>query len=127
MPPEIQDLIQAARQIQGQFSLTEDLTAGSVGAALRTRSGKIFTGICVDVSCGLGLCAERAAVAEMLKSRETEIDMIVAVGNSQIIPPCGSCREFLVQVDPRNLDTRVILSDDRAILLRDLLPSHWLV
>ena len=66
MPPEIKDLIQAARQVQGQFSLTEDLTAGSVGAALRTRSGKIFTGICVDVTCGLGLCAERSAVAERI-------------------------------------------------------------
>ena len=127
MPHEIDDLIQAARQIQGQFSLTDDLTAGSVGAALRTRSGKIFTGICVDVTCGLGLCAERSAVAEMLKSRETEIDLIVAVGNSQILPPCGSCRELLIQVDPRNLDTRVILPNNEVVLLRSLLPSHWLV
>lgn len=127
MPPEIKDLIQAARQVQGQFSLTEDLTAGSVGAALRTRSGKIFTGICVDVTCGLGLCAERSAVAEMLKFRETEIDLIVAVGKTTILPPCGSCRELLVQVNPRNLDTRVILPNNEVVLLRSLLPSHWLV
>lgn len=94
---------------------------------MRTRSGKIFTGICVDVTCGLGLCAERSAVAEMLKSRETEIDMIVAVANSAILPPCGSCRELLVQVNPRNLDTRVILPDEEITPFRNLLLSHWLV
>lgn len=127
MLPEVRDLIAAARQGHGIFSLTDDLTAGSVGAALRTRSGNTVTGICVDVTCGLGICAERAAVIEMLKSHETEVALIVAVGDSDIMPPCGSCRELLVQVDRRNQDTRVILSETRIVPLRDLLPDHWLV
>lgn len=127
MSSEVLELIQAARQIQGEFSLSHDLTAGSVGAALRTRTGEIFTGICVDVSCGLGMCAERAAIAEMLKSRQTEIEMIVAVGKRDILPPCGSCREILVQIDHCNLDTRIILPGEQVSLLRDLLPTHWLV
>lgn len=127
MLPEIRELIAAAHQVQGMFSLTDDLTAGSVGAALRTRSGRTVTGICMDVTCGLGICAERAAIVEMLKFHETEVDFIVAVGASEILPPCGSCRELLVQVDRRNQDTRVILSETRIVLLRDLLPEHWLV
>lgn len=127
MTPEIQELITAAREVQGSFALTHDLTAGAVGAALRTRSGAIFTGICIDVTCGLGMCAERAAVAEMLKSRETLIDMIIAVGGSRILPPCGCCRELILQVDEQNLNTRIILEDAQTVLLRDLLPNHWLV
>ena len=50
MLPEVPDLIAVARQVQGVFSLTNDLTAGSVGAALRTRSGRTVTGICMDVT-----------------------------------------------------------------------------
>lgn len=127
MTPEVQELITAARRVQGSFSLVDDLTAGAVGAALRTRTGVVFTGICLDVTCGMGMCAERAAVAEMLKSRETRIDMIVAVGKSRILPPCGCCRELILQVDEQNLETRVILEDSQIVLLRDLLPIHWLV
>jgi cytidine deaminase len=126
MTPEVRELIDAARRIQGMFSLTDDLTAGSVGAALRTQSGKTFSGICVDVTCGLGICAERAAIAEMLKSRETAIDLIVAIGSSEFVPPCGCCREFMIQIDRRNLDTRVIIAESHIVRLRDLLPLHWL-
>lgn len=122
-----QELIAAARKVHGEFRLTEDLSAGGVGAALLTRSGKIFTGICLDLTCGLGMCAERAAVAEMLKSRETEVVLMVAVGETQILTPCGCCREMMVQVDARNLETGVILSEEKTVPLRTLLPDHWLV
>lgn len=121
----IQELVTAARQVQGEFHLAEDFTAGEVAAAIRTRSGKVFTGVCIDVSCGIGFCAEHAAVAEMLKSRETEIDTIVAVTKTAIIPPCGRCRELLVQVDRRNLDCWIVLSETKMVPLRDLLPEHW--
>ena len=87
---QVDELIQHAQAVLGEFSLSvPDLTAGSVGAALVTRQGNIYTGICIDVTCGMGFCAEHAAVAEMLKARQTEIDMIVAVGEGVILPPCG--------------------------------------
>ena len=127
MPPEVRDLVALARQVQGIVSLTDDLTAGEVAAALRTRSGTIVSGICLNVTCGLGMGAERAAVVEMLKSHETEVELIVAVRDSEILSPCGCCRELLVQIDRRNLDTRVILSESRIVHLRDLRPEHWLV
>jgi cytidine deaminase len=112
----------------GQFSLSvEDLTAGSVAAALRTSKGNIYTGICLDLGCGIGFCAEHAAVAEMLKARETEIVMIVAVGDGVILPPCGRCRELLVQVNRSNMGTQVVLPGKRIQALRELLPEHWLI
>lgn len=69
----------------------------------------------------------QAAVAEMLKARETAIDMIVAVGEGVILPPCGRCRELLAQVDASNLGTQVILPGKRIRPLRELLPEHWLI
>jgi cytidine deaminase len=97
-----------------------------VGAALRTTSGAIYTGVCIDLACGIGFCAEHAAIAEMLKHREVEIDAIVAVNNSWILPPCGRCRELIAQISPRNADTQVILPGERVVTLRELLPEHWL-
>jgi len=44
-------------------------------------------------------------------------------GATQILPPCGLCREFMRQVHSDNLDAEVILKD-RVIKLRDLLPYY---
>jgi hypothetical protein len=44
-----------------------------------TADSTIFTGVCVDTACSLGFCAEHAAVAEMLKARQSNVRMIVAV------------------------------------------------
>jgi cytidine deaminase len=49
----------------------------------------VYSGICLDYACGLGFCAEHAAVAEMLKHRETQIVKIVAVNKERILSPCG--------------------------------------
>lgn len=120
-----QELIEAARSVLGVFPLSEpDRSAGSVAAALQTDSGAVYTGICIDVACGIGFCAEHAAVAEMLKHRETRIGTIVAVKDSMILPPCGRCRELMAQVNPKNGATRIILDDDRVIRLRELLPER---
>jgi cytidine deaminase len=120
------DLIQAARAVAGRFGLSEPrLTAGQVGAALRTRSGNIYTGICVDLACGIGTCAEHSAITEMLKHRETEVESIVAISDSRILPPCGRCRELLVQIDLKNKTTVVIIAHDKCLRLDQLLPLYW--
>ena len=95
---EISTLIDAARSVLGTFDLAV-CVAGNVAAALETEDGTIYTGICLDLACGVGFCAEHSAVAEMLKHRETAIRQIVAVGDTGIMPPCGRCRELLMQVD----------------------------
>ena len=119
-------LIEAARAVCGDFALREDFAAGGVGAALLTAQDNVYTGICIDLASGLGFCAEVAAIAEMLKHRETQIVAVVAVSGSRILPPCGRCRETMAQLDVRNLDARVILHTDYDLPLRELLPHHWL-
>ena len=65
----------------------------------------------------------------MVTAGEYQIAKIVAVwrdeqGRLVVLPPCGRCRELMRQVDDANLDTEVILGDDRRQRLRDLLPEH---
>ena len=122
----VSKLIDAARSVCGEFGLEEDFSAASVGAAIRTANGNIYTGVCIDLACGLGFCAEASAVAEMLKHRETRITDVVAVTREGILPPCGRCREMISQLDRRNLDCRIIMGEDRTTTLRQLLPDHWL-
>ena len=120
------ELLEAAQAVVGEMQLREDFSAGGVGAAIRTAQGNIYTGICIDLGSGLGFCAEVAAIAQMLTQRETQIDTVVAVTWDRILPPCGRCRETMAQIDARNLDCTVIIGEDQQVLLRDLLPHHWL-
>lgn len=121
-------LIARARELVGKIDLPQcDFTAADVAAAVLTPSGNIYTGICLDLSCGIGFCAEHAAIAEMVKVRETQLEMIVAVSEDGVIPPCGRCREMMIQVDRRNLATLVLLANGRQTTLRELLPEHWLI
>ena len=90
-----------------------------------TASGNMFSGVCVEVECGIGFCAEHAAIAEMLKARESEIRMIVAVNQEGVIlPPCGRCRELMWQVDARNSNTVVIVGRGQTFQLAELLPRR---
>ena len=122
-----QELIERAKGILGKFQLSkEGLTAGSVSSALMTSKGNTYTGICLDLACGIGFCAEHAAIAEMLKARETAIEYIVAVKSERILMPCGRCRELIIQVDKENLNTKVVIDDTNYIMLSELLPKHWM-
>jgi cytidine deaminase len=127
MDPRIIKLIEIARPLVGEISLRDDCNAGTVASAILTRAGNIYTGTCVHLVCGIGFCAEHTAVAEMLKARETEIRAIVAVSARGVLPPCGRCRELLLQISDRNADALVAVIDSESMLLRDLIPNHWLV
>ena len=120
-------LIAAARAVLNPRRLSPTVEVAGVGAALRTASGQVFTGVCIDAASGIGFCAEHGAVAAMITAGESRIDSIVAVDwDGAILPPCGRCRELVVQVDPGNAATRVILPG-AVRRMRDLLPDHWLL
>lgn len=122
----MKQLVETARGLAGEFPLARpSFTAAAVGAALLAANGKIYSGVCVELACGIGFCAEHAAMAEMLKDRETVIDTIVASKVDGIVPPCGRCREMMYQLDARNRNAKIILSQDRTVSLDELLPEHW--
>lgn len=124
---KVQALIASARPLLGEMSLgPSNTSAATVAAAILSKSGRTYTGVCVHLNCGVGFCAEHAAIAEMIKGRETEIDTIVAVCDAGVIAPCGRCLELMVQVNPKNFAAHVALPGGKVSLLRDLLPDHWM-
>ena len=96
-----------------------------VGAAVRTASGKIFTGSNVESSSyGLTLCAERLAICTALHEGDHEITAIAVVADTRTAPgPCGACRQFMYDFAPT---ARVLMSnldgDTREVPVGDLLP-----
>jgi cytidine deaminase len=104
---------------------------GEVGCALITKKGKLFTGVCMDISSGIGFCAEHTAIANMIShSKETEISTIVACTDSKrnpILYPCGRCRELIQMIDMKNREnTFVITPENKKVRLKELLPGNWM-
>lgn len=119
---EFLELMQKAKSVLNSRRLSEDGWAGSVAAALLTENGNVYQGVCIDVTSGMGFCAEHAAIAAMVTAGENRILKIVAVGKNGTMPPCGRCREFISQIHDGNLDTQVMVSDDKVVTIRELLP-----
>lgn len=122
-----ENLVHKARSILNPRTLSSYGTeAGGVACALLTRAGHLYTGVCIDVACGIGFCAEHTAIGTMISAGESAIDRIVAVNErGAVIPPCGRCREFMYLIDDTNRDTRVIIDLEESKLLKELLPNHW--
>lgn len=118
-------LIEKAKELVGAKEIRGGMIK-EVGCMLVTEKGKIFSGVSMDLVCGIGFCAEHTAISQMItQTGETHIRIIVAVSDKGVIPPCGRCRELMNIIDARNKDTDVIISDEKKIKLRDLLPFAW--
>ena len=98
-----------------------------VGAALRTRSGRIFTGCNVEnAAYPTSMCAERVAIFKAVSDGEKEFDVIAVVtpnGGS----PSGGCRQVMAEF---GLDTLVLISDGQGHLVQEttvagLLPGAF--
>lgn len=91
-----------------------------------TDKGNVYRGVCIDTASGMGFCAEHSAIAAMVTDGEHVIRSIVAIDkNGKILPPCGRCREFMSQIDKKNLDARVMIARNKGVKLRELLPHQW--
>jgi len=107
-----------------------------VGAALRTRSGRIFTGVNLDAYLGrMAVCAEAVALGRALVDiGDDGIETIVAVRHPApqdkgkkiaVVSPCGACRELIFDYDRK---ARVIVPSGRApkaVPIGELLPNKY--
>ncbi len=119
-------LLDAARAKVNPRQVSAFVDVGGAAAAILTENGNIYTGICIDTACSLGMCAERNAAANMLTNGESGIAKIVCVGsNGKPMPPCGVCREFLLQLAPAHAELEFLISGGRVVKLGDLLPDWW--
>ena len=107
-----------------------------VGAALRTRDGRIYTGVNLDAYLGrMAVCAEAVALGRAVtETGETGIETIVAVRHPEplerdrsirVVSPCGSCRELIWDYD-RNARVIVPTANGPAISpIGELLPNKY--
>ena len=99
-----------------------------VGAAVRTRSGKIFTGCNIEsASYGLTVCAERVAIWKAVSEGEKEFEQIAVVADTQeLTPPCGVCRQILWEFCGDMPVTFANLKGDvETVQMKDLLPRAF--
>lgn len=123
-------LYQAARAVQNGRKVSDYVDAGGVAAAILSSSGKIYTGVCVDTSSSLGICAERNAIFNMITNGEQEIQKVLAImPNGTAGAPCGACRELMVQLMPeryREIEILLDLETQKVITLGELTPQWWI-
>ena len=122
---EFNELYKIAQGALNPRELSRSAYAGSVAAAILTERGNVYKGICIDVPCSMGFCAEHAAIAAMITAGESRIVKMVAVHHTgEIYPPCGRCREFINQINDNNYKCEVMLKD-KILTISDLLPERW--
>ena len=107
-----------------------------VGAALRTRDGRIYTGVNLDAYLGrMAVCAEAIAIGRSItEAGDNGIESIVAVRHPRpheadqsikVVSPCGSCRELIHDYDPK---AQVIVPNGptpSVVSIGDLLPNKY--
>ena len=123
-----EELYEAARTVQRGREISPFIEAGGVAAAIRTKAGNTYVGVCIDTASSLGMCAERSAMANMITRGESRIDKVVAVmPDGKVGPPCGACREFMMQLDRDSGEIEILLNLDRreTVRLRELMPRWW--
>jgi cytidine deaminase len=124
--PDIDRLLDAARNASA--NAYAPYSHFHVGAALLTRSGRVFTGVNVEnATYGATVCAERNAVGAAATAGEREIVACAVYVESDVLAtPCGICRQVLAEL---GADAFVVCSNkngDRIeTTVRELLPMAF--
>jgi cytidine deaminase len=129
---EDRDLIEAAREAIRQRYRND---WQEVGAALRTRDGRVVTGVNIDAYLGrMAVCAELAPSRAITEAGDKGIETIVAVRHPKpedpdrtikVVSPCGMCRETIYDYDAK---ARVIVpngNSEEVVSIADLLPNKY--
>lgn len=120
----------AAAAVLKEKRISEYVTCGEVAAAICTKQGNIYTGVCIDTCSTLGICAERNAIFNMITNGEYEIDKVLCImPDGSNGAPCGACRELMVQIMAGNYSDIEIMLDfetERTVKLGEITPEWWI-
>ncbi len=124
------EMYEAARAVRKERRISEYVTCGEVAAAVCSKSGRIYTGVCIDTCSALGICAERNAIFNMITSGEQEIDKVLCImPDGSCGAPCGACRELMVQLMAGKYDEIEIMLDfatGKTVTLGEITPEWWI-
>lgn len=123
-------MYEAAKAVLNERKISDYVTCGEVSAAVLSSSGKIYTGVCIDTCSGLGVCAERNAIFNMITNGEQEIDKVLCIlPDGSCGAPCGACRELMVQLMAGHYGDVEIMVDysvGKTVRLGDITPEWWI-
>ncbi len=124
------EMLEAAKAVRNPRKVSDYVEAGGVSAAVLSKSGKIYTGVCIDTCSTLGICAERNAIFNMITNGEQEMSKVLAImPNGKSGAPCGACRELMVQLMPDSYKDIEIMLDyekEKIVTLEELTPEWWI-
>ena len=124
------EMMEAAKARLNERRISEYVTCGEVAAAVLSKSGRIYTGVCIDTCSTLGICAERNAIFNMITNGESEIDKVLCImPDGSNGAPCGACRELMVQLMAGHYHDVEILMDyttGKTVTLGELTPEWWI-
>ena len=124
------EMYSAAKKVLNERRISEYVTCGEVSAAILSKSGKIYTGVCIDTCSTLGICAERNAIFNMITNGEQEIEKVLCIlPDGSNGAPCGACRELMVQLMPskyKNIEIMLDYSTGRTVKLGEITPEWWI-
>jgi cytidine deaminase len=95
-----------------------------VGAALITKSGKIYTGTNIEnASYGLSMCAERTAIFKAVSEGEKDFETLVVIADTDgPVSPCGACRQVIAEFGVDEIVLTNLKKDFKIMSVEDLLP-----
>lgn len=124
------EMYEAANSVLNERRISEYVSCGEVSAAILSKSGKIYTGVCIDTCSTLGICAERNAIFNMITNGEQEIDKVLCIlPDGSNGTPCGACRELMVQIMPdtyKDIEIMLDYTSGRTIRLGEITPEWWI-
>ncbi|HXH70863.1 MAG TPA: cytidine deaminase [Pyrinomonadaceae bacterium] len=126
MNEELKRLVESAKQARKKACAP--FSEFKVGAAVKTKGGKIYTGCNIEsASYGLTACAERVAIWKAISEGEKEFTNVAVVADTEdLTPPCGACRQIIwefcgdVPVTFANLKGNV-----ETVQMKELLPRAF--
>ena len=129
-----EELYEAARTVQRGREISPFIEAGGVAAAIRTKSGNTYVGVCIDTASSLGMCAERSAMFWAgANYPDFPMDTLAIAGSDHGVlcespaSPCGACRQVMAEYQKKHgKPMKIILVGSKRIrkfgCVDDLLP-----
>ena len=129
------EMYEAAKAVLRERRISEYVTCGEVAAAVRSKSGKIYTGVNVEnATYGAAICAERNAIFRAAAEGERRLLALAVTGGpkgeieDEYCAPCGICRQVMREfADPESMLVISAKSPDdyREYTLAELLPESF--
>lgn len=106
--------------------LSSFITIGNYSCIIKTVSNNIYTGINIKTNSNLDNNAENIAILNMINNGENEVSQLILINElEEIIKPSVESLEYLLSLSINNMNTDIMIDDEKIVKLYELLPDWW--